>query len=293
MAAHNWPDQIATFIERLPIDDGQLNCLCPAGIGDIAWFWSKFHAVAAKRKVVVWLPDSEHHRAGALCELFGVDYGYMPGLTTQMVWSYWDTYKDLPIPDSGGTIIVSANRNLEQGRRIERWYPELPFKTPTVDSNALSYKVEVGDARFVIAAMGAKTYMEGNLMPAQWARLLRDIERNIAPVLIQAGARSGDYAKEVLKYFDPTFSPAMNMPFSEKLTLMKNAVALIGPASGDTIMATYNGTPTLHAYPRWLKQMPGTWEHEEAVTDWCHVDELVLPGIVDRLAAIARPRDAK
>lgn len=210
-------------------------------------------------------------RAGALCQLYGVKHGYMPGLKTTDVW---EEQGSPAIPDSGGTLWIQANRHLEAGHRIERWYPELAFKTPVPKLNTVLYKQEAGTPQYVVAFMAGAHYMEGNLLPGMWARIFQWIERNVAPVLIVGADRDVEFANRVCEIFDPTLAPVYNAALDQVLAAIKGARAMVGVASGLTILSTFMGTPTLSAYPRWLRSMPGAWEQGGAVTDWCFVDEM-------------------
>lgn len=283
------PEPVEILAERLDTSDGRIHLLTCAGIGDLAWLWSKWWSVAQERDVTVWLPQGEAHRAGALAQLYGVKYGYMPNLTSQSVWAHNDRYGDPDVPDSGAVLTVSANRHLEAGKRIDRWYPDLPFRNPAPPSTlATSYKLEANDLRYVVVCMCERNYMEGNLMPGQWARICKMIEASIAPVLIIAGERGIEYARDVLKQFDPTLDPAFCTPLAELLPVIAKSVALVGAASGITILSTYMGVPTLHCYPRWLRPMPGTWEQPGHISDACFMDEAenaVRSGFFDEIIA--------
>lgn len=285
------PKPIEVFSERLPTANRQLHVLTCAGIGDALWWWSKWWKVAREREVTLWFPDGEPHRAGALCQLWGLRYGYMPNLSSQMVWQYNDDEGDPEIPDSSAVLVVSANRHLENGKRIEKWYPDLPFRNPTPETVATTYKLEAGTPQYIVVSMGAHDYMEGQLLPAQWARALKHIEQTIAPVLIIANTRSEHFAMQVMRFFDPTLAPAMHVPLPELIPVIRRGKALVGTASGITILSTYMGVPTLHAYPRWLKAMPNTWEQEGHISDTCFLDELENAIRDDFLADIIARRD--
>lgn len=269
------PERIEVFADRLDISDGHLHILTAAGIGDLAWCVSKLWSVCDQRKVTWWFPEDEPHRAGELAQLYGYKYGYIPNLSSRMAWEYAEENGEPDIPDTGGVIIISPNRHLEAGKRIERWFPDLPFKNPAPTSTAQSYRLAVGHGSYVIVFMGNKTYMEGNLMPEQWARALKMTEIDFAPVLCVAhGPNSQAFLGEVSRYYLPSLPPILGHSLSETLPYIKGARACMGTASGYTILSTYMGIPTVHAYPRWLKHEPGTWEQEGHCSDWCHVGEL-------------------
>ena len=265
------PDPVEVFAKRLPISNGQLHLLCPAGIGDFAWIWSKWHAVAAERDCTFWFPQGEQKRAGALAQMYGARYGYMPGLNTRWVWEQEGEPK---IPSSGAVLPLHPNRHLEAGYRIEEWYPGLPFKCPVPELNTALYKTEVGTTPYVVAFLCHEGYMEGNLLPGVWARVLQHIEQEIAPVVLVGADKDVPFIEKVCETFDPTLAPITNASLDQVLAAIQGSVGMIGVAGGLSIISTYLGIPTLHAYPRWLAQMPGSWEHEGARASWCFVDEL-------------------
>lgn len=278
---------IETFAARLPTQDGQLHVLHPAGIGDFLWTWGKWRHV--NRDVTFWFPQGEQKRAGALAQMLGARYGYMPGLTTRWVW---DQPGEPPIPDTGGVIAVHPNAHLESGLRIEKWYPDLPFENPVngLQVNTALYKTEVGSPRYVVAFMCTQAYMEagGNLHPAAWGRILALVEQRVAPVVIVGAGRDVEYAERVCDTFDPTFSPVFNASLDQVAELLRGAVATVGCASGITILSTYLGVPTFHAYPRHLARMPGTWEQPSARAGWCFLDDLenhIRAGALEALTA--------
>lgn len=208
--------------------------------------------------------------------MYGIRHGYLEHLTTRWVWDQ----PGMPdIPDTGGVLVVHPNGHLEAGKRIEKWYPEFPFKVPAPQPNVALFRTTVGKPPYVVAFCCHMGYMEGNLLPGIWARMFQEIEQHIAPVLIVAADRDVEFAEAICKIFDPTMSPCFNAPLPEVCNILMNARATIGVASGITILSTYYGIPTLHGYPRHLAAMPGTWEHGQANTAACMVDELPFVSI--------------
>lgn len=280
-------ERLARRVKQLPTREGELHALCPAGIGDFLWIWSKFHSVAKKRPVTFWFPQAEQNRAQPLAAMLGAASGYLPDLSTEYVWSQPGEPK---IPDTGGVITVQPNRHLEAGHRLEKWYPRLPFALPQPQILAKVFRQEADSFQYVVAFMCHAGYMEGNLLPGMWARLFKDIEKSIAPVLIVAAGADVGFARKVLDVFDPTLNPVFDAPLDQVAALLAGAQLTVGVASGITVLSTYLGTPTLHGYPRWLAAMPGTWEQPEARSDWCFVDELVLPTTLQRIERLCKAK---
>lgn len=261
------------FARRLPIRDGQLHFLKPAGVGDMLWDWSKLYAVAQKRNVTFWFPEAEQQRSAGLGAMLGFRCGYLPGLSSDWVWAQKG---DPEMPDSGAVLPVHSNKHLNTGVHIDRWYPQIPFKNPCDDMriNTAVYKLEVGAPRYAVVFMCHEGYMEGNLLPGAWARIIKHIEDTVAPVLIVAAAKDVPFAMKVCDLWYPTIAPVFDAPLEQVALILSRAVATFGIASGITILSTYLGTPTLQAYPYWLSKMPGSWEDNRAVWGACFVDEL-------------------
>lgn len=267
--------ELSLFSQRLPTDEGQLHFLTGAGIGDNLWVVSKLWSVCIERDVTFWLPGNEQHRSGDLFRMMGLRYGYMPDLSTKFVW---DRPGEPAIPDTGAVLTVQPNKHLEQGHRIEKWYAEYPFRNPVefLDVNTTLFKQEAGGTKYVVGFMSQQGYMDygGNLKPAQWARIWKQVEKDIGPVCLIGAGDDVKFLEEVMKYFEPTLPPVLNHSLDQVTHLLSGAEMAIGAASGPMILSTYMGIPTLHAYPRWLAPMPGTWEQERAVWGACFLDEL-------------------
>lgn len=269
------PSPLTIFQRRLPVEEGQLHFIVPAGIGDNLWIISKLWQVCMERDVTFWLPAAEQKRSGDLFKMMGLRYGYMPDLTTQWVW---DRPGSPSIPDTGAVLSVQPNRHLEHGHRIEKWYPEYEFRNPVefMDINTALYKVDAKCSHYVVGFMSQMGYMEtgGNIKAAQWARIWRKVEEDIGDVVLIAAGNDASFLDEVMKFYEPSLAPAVNAPLDQVAALFAGAEMAIGVASGPMILSTYMGIPTLHAYPRWLAPMAGTWEPEGYQWSACFLDNL-------------------
>lgn len=266
--------------EPPPLPDDRLNLLCPAGIGDCCWILSKLHAVAAHRPVTFWLPEGEQQRAGEYLRLCGYDARYLLGLTTRWVWG---KPGDPELPQVG-TVPVHANRHLERGGMLRDWYPVYPLKHPTPQLPPCPIK-----GAFVLAFLCHSGYMEGNLDPAQWGMILRRLQERVAPVLLVGAGRDVEFAREVMRGFEPGARTLFDRPLAEVLAAAASPLCRLafGLAAGPLISAQVGGTPTFMAYPRWLSRMPGTWERFDVLSGWCHTHDLpqaVLRGEVEAMA---------
>lgn len=266
---------LSVFQQRLPIDGGQLHFLVPAGVGDNLWIAAKHWTTVEDRDVTFWIADSEQKRSGDLFRMLGWKYGYMPGLTTDWIWSQPG---EPPIPDTGAVLSMQPNRHLENGHRIEKWYADYTFRNPVelLKSDAALFRLKASNLKYVVVFTSTQGYMEdgGNLLPAQWARICRQLEKDVAPVVLIGAGRDVPFVEKICQYFDPQLAPVFNAPLDQVYTLFAGATMVVGAHAGPLILSTYMGIPTLHAYPRWLHPMPGTWEAEGNVWGACFLDEL-------------------
>ncbi len=265
--------ELSLFQQRLPTSNNELNLLVPAGLGDNLWVVSKLWKIAQERDCTFWLPYDEQHRSGDLYRMLGLQYGYMPNLTTKWIW---DRPGSPAIPQSGAVISIQPNRHLEHGHRIEKWYPDLEFRNPTefMECPVKLYKPTAGARKHVVGFMSQTNYMEygGNLKPAQWARIFRMVEETVGPVLIIAAGVDVDFLKEVLKHFEPSLEPMVNFPLDHVAKALASAELAIGAHAGPLILSNYIGVPTMQFYPRWLASMAGSWELNDAPWDWDYLD---------------------
>jgi len=259
--------------------DKTLHLLCPSGIGDFLWIWTKFWAVARSRQVKFWFAEGEQQRAGGYAELVGAQAGYLPGLRTDWVW---ERDGEPALPPGGGWVTLQANRHLEAGRPLSSWYPELPYAAPQPH---LPERPDAG-LPYAYAFVGRRNYMQGNLSPSIWAQILRHVEARMPVKLVGAGV-DGEFIRDVLRcHGGDEPEVILDRPLVEVLATARDARLVLGLAGGPTIAALCLGRPSLLAYPRWLHRMPGTWEPPGTRWDWCFVDELlqqVCAGALDRL----------
>ena len=257
-----------------PPDTGELdrndtNLLCPAGIGDILWIVYKMKVYADReaghgKKVVFWLPGQEQRRSGGLLRMFGLNYGYLDSLTTPWVWSQPG---NPGISVHGGVHAVHANRHLEAGHRIEEWYPEITGEYPAIRPLFNRHK-----GRYVSVFMCMNAYMGGQLKPQTWARIIEEIETEVAPVCLVGAGKDVAFAREVEGHYRPSMAPMYDCPVEEVIDSMAGGIASLGVASGLMIVSAVYGPRTLMAYPQHLAKMPGSWETKPC--DWCLVGDL-------------------
>jgi hypothetical protein len=259
-------------LERLQDDDG-LHILLAAGIGDVLWALTKLHGLARERekrgqRVTFHLPDGEQKRAGEYLELLGVQCEYMPHLTTRWVW---DRPGSPPIPESGW-FSAHANLHLENGRRIESWYPELPATWPR-PYLANPYPRDPATEPFVLCFTCTRGYMMGQLPAATWRSMFVRIAQTVAPVRFVGAANDVEFIEDIA---GGELGPPhlINRPLAEVLLAMRSprCVGMFGVAGGPIIAATAEGVPSFLFYPSHLVEaMPGSWEPPGARWDYCRV----------------------
>lgn len=272
-------------IRELPLTEGQLHALCPAGIGDFFWIWQKWEGVARVRKVTFHFPMHEQNRAGELVGLLGGRAAYMTNLLTNWVWSQPG---DPPIPPPGeaGVLVVHANRHLEAGRALTDWYPDLPRCRPDIERRYPRWEPVYP---YVLAFLCHRNYMQGNLEAWQWGRVLNEIHAEIAPVKIIARERDLEFAAHVMQHYHSGEMHVFNESLSGVLAQASGALCMIGVAGGPTIVGSLL-CPSLIGYPDWLAHaMPGKWELPGQITSSCALRELyerVMGGELQRLIAL-------
>jgi hypothetical protein len=267
-------------IGELSRDEARLHVLCPAGIGDVAWIGAKLFPLARQRgNLTFWLPEPEQQRAGRYLQLLGIEHGYLPRLTTRWVWGQ----PGQPALPTTGCVAVQANRHLESGQRIERWYHNLPIELPRP-------RLPLRDStrfEFCLLFPGSRHYMGGNLGVGQWLRIARWLHCHIAPVrLIGAGADI-EFVREIAGHYGGR-GHLFDRPLEEVLAAAVSVCCrvFVGVASGPLIAATYLGARCFYGYPGHLvSKMPGTFEPPEATYGSCLLQELSSHlGEVARLA---------
>lgn len=249
------------FLHLLPKD--RINLLVPAGVGDLYWILAKFQTMPG---TIFWIPDAEQRRCRGLAEMCGIEYGYLPGLTTDYVWSR----PGMPAIDGPGIYEIQPNRHLESGRPLEEWYQGLPVKYPKL--NPRHHLIDAGDHVFVF--MCNENYMSGQLCPETWASMLRVIEDRHGTIVLCGAARDVDFATKVNTLMGGTCKTLFNCPLNEVMAWILSAKLCIGVAAGLLILAVCHNVPTVMAYPRHLASMPGTWEPRGGPWRWCFVDSL-------------------
>lgn len=266
-----WQNHTRTDLAKFSgyLSKDKINVLCPAGIGDLYWIYSKLHVLGDR--AIFWFPGEENRRAGQLADMLGISYGYLPGLTTDFVWSQPG---DDPF-ENRKTIIIQANRHLEAGRKLDDWYPEVSVCYPDIRSG---YIPPVDSQSYVSVFTCAKHYMGGQLHSTVWANIIKCIIHSTGLKVALIGAGSdvellqeirgtyGSFKDDVIGVYD--------RPFTEALGWIQNSKAMVGVASGMSIISACIGVPTISGYPRHLDKLPGTFEPSGSVCDWVFLDQL-------------------
>lgn len=282
--------------EHVPEDGRTLNIIAPPGIGDIAWVMAKVLPIlrerqAAGKPTIFHVLDGFPRRGHDYLALFGAECRWI-AVSVQELYA-------MPQPSvipEHGTICLSANVHLEDGKPLADWLPGYPLALP-IPERYIQTRTPPKCAPAVVHMCHAG-YMEGNLLYRTWARiLLKTIERYGDIYLIGGNSNTDHaFAQKVIKTLSAQdrakVTPVFDAPLENVLYLMQDARAVIGPASGITILSTYQYVPTLMAYPRWLcsapseltgaakelhpngTHMPGAWEPKGDKCQWLFMDEL-------------------
>ena len=265
-----WQQHTRTDLARFSdhLHPEKTNILCPSGIGDLYWIYSKFRAFASES--IFWFPGDENHRAGPLAEMLGIDYGYMPGLTTDFVWSQHSDQEYV----HRKTLVVHANRHLEAGNHIKDWCPSMPLDYAQIRSG---FQPPI-TTPYVCMFTCARHYMGGQLHSTVWANMIKCIMQSTGIQVVLIGAGSDveliHEIKNTYHSLQKTVISVCDQPLSEVLGWLQNSNALIGVASGFTILSTCLGVPTIAGYPRHLLKLPGTFEPKDSLHDWVFLDQL-------------------
>lgn len=250
-----------------------LNILLPAGVGDVLWAMCKLQSLvrereAAGQRVVIWLPEGEQKRAGAYLDMLGVENDYLPHLETRWVWDRPDQPR---IPERGW-FSCHANLTLEQGRRLETWYPQLPMEYPM----PVLRTPDGYPDRFALIFPGERNYMCGNHRAATWAAMATELQDAFGAVRFVGAHRDVEFVTEVAELAGIDLADSLiNRPLEELFAAIMRCELFVGVASGPLIAATVVGVPTYMAYPRHLwPEMFGTWEPSWARTGACLINHL-------------------
>ena len=244
------------------------NLLCPSGIGDLYWIHAKFRVFQSES--IFWFPGEENHRAAALADMLGIEYGFMPKLTTDWVWSKLSDQEYV----HRKTLVVHANRHLESGNHIKEWCPDLPLDFADIRSG---FRPPI-KTDYICMFACSTDYMGGQLHATVWANMIKCIMQStgMKVVLIGAGA-DVPLIREIIGTY-PSLSEkvitVLDRSFSEVLGWLQGCNAFISVASGFSIIATCLGIPSITAYPRHLDLLPGTFEPESSLYDWVFLDQL-------------------
>lgn len=262
-------DSLQGAMAQIVRDDPRLHLMCPAGIGDLAWIVCKMGPLARKRRIKFWIPGSEQKRCGEYLGLLGLDYGYIDRPDFKTVW-VWSRPAAPHLPSGNGWVSLHANSFVNDGERIEKWYPALPCAWPDTKAKGVKLKDD-----FVLMFACTRWYMGGQRPPKEWAAIAKHIAETVAPVKFFGAHNDVDFAKEIQQ--DCNAEGIFDRPFKEVLQLMKSpqCKAVVGVASGPLIVNVYEGhAPTLLAYPDHLAKMPGSWEPPDAKWHSCKLGEI-------------------
>lgn len=286
--------------ESLFTDDGEriLRVQVDPGIGDFSWAYSKLCCLDMPLHIV--LPDTWPRRTGPLMDL----------LPPVVSWEYKQpknkgrflpcaigglAFRDVSMEDFKAFvekedyyIWMSLNQHLEEGQRIENYFPECgtdyhyEIKTPE-DAKAKAKEL-TGDEPYLLIYTSS---YKANKIWRGWQQedwrnfvnLFRNEFGDIKNVIIGAGWDT-DY-KDRFKIHN-TVNLVGDTPLEVTIEIIRNASYFVAFPSGLPVLSTVVNSPCWMFYPKHLEPMHWTWADPEDIknkrymaSQWCPPEDVV------------------
>lgn len=271
---------------KLPAVPDAFNFCIPCGIGDASWLYSKLCHLTqlTGREVYLSMPDAEPQRGHQLVELLPkVKWaGYEPGWRNEDVFKHalpaTATLDDLK---TGEWMALEVNRWLEQGNRLEEFWPWLPTEFHyTIPYTFASHgesglraqellwnsTTDVMPLGIYVSNRGKERHPDWALWTAeQWVETITGIQRLLqrkAPVVFFGAEYDRDKTSDVAARCAAAgieIILALGEPLAVTLALMEQCFAVVSYPSGIGILANVVGVPALMLLPKCLAGMDGTY----------------------------------
>lgn len=283
---------------------GHKTYIVPPGIGDIAWVYSKL--VALDEPMVFAVPGKakiKEHAALALRSLPFIDLLPLVKYSTVANCEGGHVYIAGSISDySNGTIpespsMICFNYHLERGNKLESIMPGLgtqrhfAMKRPKWAMREAKMFLKPGEKAFAVYTSSSGYFSGQDLTISKWAdTIMRVAHKKPSHKIVIVGA-SWD-----MGMLFPLYSTLCSMGLRSRvvmvhdreiatvLEILRACEFMIGAVSGLTIIAEYQGIPTVHIYPMALHRgdmkanrdasfdssrlnLLGTWESPTMVRD--------------------------
>lgn len=242
----------------------------PAGIGDNIWLLMKL--INANEKFNFRLPDGFPQRGKQIFDLLprvtnrcdytsGLSYNKISDLNIQEWKRRWSE-----ITEDG--FCLSANKWLENGKRIERFLPDLTtaFKIDW-ETNCVT---DINSNKPLIGIYGSSysTSRQWGFWDAKkWMELINLIGKEYTFVVIGADWDI-DLGRDLIKILHErkfSYSNLMGGTLGSVIEVMKKLKMFFGFPSGLSILATTVDCPTVMFYPEHLKLMVNAWASPEDI----------------------------
>lgn len=265
---------------KLPAVPEAFNFCIPCGIGDASWIYSKLCHLTqlTGREVYLSMPDAEPQRGHQLVELLpNVKWaGYEPGWRNEDVFKHalpaTATLADLK---TGEWMALEVNRWLEQGNRLEEFWPWLPtefhYGIPASDEDAqrAAHLMPAGSEvplGIYVSNRDKERYPDWALWTAdQWVEVVTGMQQQLqraAPVVFFGAPYDRDKTSEVAGLCAAA-GVKVRLFLGERLNvtllLMQCCRAIVSYPSGVGIMANVLEVPALMLLPKCLAGMDGTY----------------------------------
>lgn len=245
-----------------------------AGIGDNIWLLQKL--INAKERFAFELPDGKPQRGKQIFDLLpsvSASATYVPGLSYATVdenniQKAYALFKD--IPSSTKDFFLTCNKHLEDGKRIEEFFPDLDTSF-RIDWKTDQYKLNV-DTNFPDHTKYIGIYTSSYSTLRNWGfwnerkwfdliHMINKLDKGYVFVIIGAMWDIDVVRKlvQLLSAHKIKFINTVGEPLGSVIEIMKRLHYFFSFPSGLGILAPTVGCPVTMYYPEHLKLMMNAW----------------------------------
>jgi ADP-heptose:LPS heptosyltransferase len=250
----------------------------PAGIGDAIWVLSKL--ANSGERFHFKIPDGTPQRGKQIFDLLpqvAESCTYTPNLNYSKIdkenAARNKNWKDI----KQQSFTLSANTWLEQGKRLEKWLPDLPISyslnyNTTNKDRSIAGTLLIQEAHYIgiygSAYSNARHW--GMWGPDEWFTLIRLMyTRNKEMKFVIIGAPYDNDLAELLMAklyeFRIPYVNTIGQPLSVVIEILKRLDYFIGFPSGLSILNETLGKDGIMFYPEKLKPMMNAWAHPDRI----------------------------
>lgn len=265
----------------------------PSGIGDISWIYSKLVNAPEEYQFELVVADGWPHRSVDYCRLLPrvvkaeyQNFDYKDVLAFQRI-NPMKTFEE--IASSGfGRVFVSCNEHLEQGRRLEKWLPDLAtefhYKMNTTKEDRDS-AVELAREHKILEPVDAPTFWIGvsaasyrgseawdTWRSPKWNRfmdLLQEVaDKHLRFVLL--GGFWDDLTFALAKRWDAV-ELVGKTSVAQAYEIHKLLDGYIGFSSGLGVLSTVLSRPTVMLWPKHQVELSTSWAPPEMLKNHSYI----------------------